>query len=154
MTLRDATTNDAPAISALVSDLVRRHIAPSLTDAGLAKLLSSMNEEATRQRIEDGWPHLLKIVDNELAGLIVISPPTHLFHLFVHSSMQRTGVARRLFHAADERVRKNTGERIATVNSSLNAIDVYRRLGFEISGSMVENQGVRFQPMVRTGGSE
>ena len=51
MNTRDATTKDAAAIAAFVSDLATEHIADSLDDGGLDILLASMNADSTRQRI-------------------------------------------------------------------------------------------------------
>ncbi|MBC8875122.1 MAG: GNAT family N-acetyltransferase [Planctomycetes bacterium] len=154
MTLRNATLDDASAISRFVTDLATEHIAPSLTDNGLSHLLASMNLESTQARIEDGWLHILQISDRDILGLIVVKPPAHLYHLFVDTPAQRSGVGRRLFRVADERTLRDNGIRIETVNSSLNAIDAYRRLGFVTSGAVVDVEGVRFQPMIRDSGEQ
>ena len=48
---------------------------------------------------------------------------------------------------------RDAGLPIITVNSSLNDIDAYVRLGFLASGTMVDVEGVRFQPMMRSAGN-
>ena len=50
---------------------------------------------------------------------------------------------------ADDWSVKENGQRLATVNASLNVIDVYNRFGFESDGPIVNTNGVRYQPMVR-----
>ena len=86
---RDATTKDAAAIAAFVSDLATEHIADTLDDGGLDILLASMNADSTRQRIVDGWPHICALDSETIAGLVVIKPPTHLYHLFVRTDLHR-----------------------------------------------------------------
>lgn len=147
---RDAIISDAPMISDFASSLASQYIAPSLEIGGLAILLESMNATATAERIASGWIHVCCMDDDQLAGIVVIRPPRHLYHLFVRSDLQRRGIGRNLFRTADDRVFKDTSTRILTVNASLNAVDAYFRLGFVPAGDVVNSNGVRFQPMVRS----
>lgn len=147
--IRDAESSDAEAISAFVSELAREHISGSLGDGGLEKLLANMNTAATRQRIADGWLHLVACRCNELCAVLVVKPPQHLYHLFVRSDLQRNGIGTTLLAVADARVERSTGSCLASVNSSLNAVTTYERLGFVIDGDVAEDGGVRFQPMRR-----
>lgn len=149
VTVRDARISDCPAISTLVTELITQHIAPSLTVAGLATLLATMDRESTERRIRDGWLHLVDVHDDDLRGLIVVKPPTHLYHFFVATRFQRSGIGRCLFQLADERTMRATGSPILTVNSSLNAVGAYCRFGFVAHGPVVDSDGVRFQPMTR-----
>ena len=149
MDTRIATETDADAIAAFVSALASQHIASSLGDGGLEKLLSSMDAKSTHQRIADGWPHTCAFDNGGLAGVVVVKPPTHLYHLFVRTDLHRTGIGKKLFIIADEWSFSTSGGHLATVNSSLNAINVYKRLGFDIDGPVVETKGVKHQPMTR-----
>ncbi len=151
MDIRMATINDAVAISEHVSVLSTKYIAPSLGDGGLEKLMSSLDVASTRQRILDGWPHLCAVDGDDLVGVLVVRPPNHLYHLFVHSDLQRTGIGKKLFVTADDRLYADSHCRLATVNSSLNAVCVYERLGFVANGPVADVGGVRFQPMERVG---
>ncbi len=152
MIYRDATLNDAEIVSQFVTALATEHIAPSLTAEGLAKLLAGMNVDATRKRIADGWLHVLRLSDDRLLGVVVVKPPSHLYHLFVETDYQRTGIGRALLRIANERTLCDTRREIDTVNASLNVIEAYMRLGFVPSGTACDIDGIRFQPMVRTGG--
>ena len=87
--------------------------------------------------------------DQCLAGIVVVKPVNHLYHLFVRSDLQSQGIGRILFTMADDRVFSESATRLATVNSSLNAVEVYRRLGFEPLASVQNVGGVRFLPMSR-----
>ena len=148
--IRIATVDDAHAISRLVSSLTLSHVGPSLGGGGLDKLLDSMDVTSTRKRLNDGWPTFCALQRRELVGVVVIRPPSHLFHLFVRSDVQGCGIGRALFEVADKIANEVAGVPLATVNSSLNAILVYERLGFVPEGPIRDVEGVRFQPMVRS----
>ena len=134
MNTRNATTADAAAIAAFVSNLASEHIASSLGDGGLDTLLASMTANATQQRLVDGWPHICAFDGDDLSGVVVVKPPTHLYHLFVRSDLHRTGIGRKLLSIADDWSVRTSGVRLATVNSSLNAVTIYNRFGFESHG--------------------
>ena len=149
MNIYTATISEAPEIAAFVSALSVEHIASSLGDGGIDRLLGSMNFEKTKLRITDGWPHICASENRRLAGIVVVKPPTHLYHLFVRSDLHRKGVGKTLFSLADKWSVETNGKQITTVNSSLNAVQIYRCLGFETDGPVTENNGVRHQSMVR-----
>jgi len=149
MNTRNATIKDAHAISAFVSALSNEHISSSLSKAGLDKLLGSMDEAATRKRIVDGWPHICITDESALLAVGVIKPPAHLYHLFVRTDQQRTGIGTKLFMIMDACSVDSFGSHLTTVNSSLYAVEAYRRFGFEVNGPIVETEGIRHQPMVR-----
>ena len=149
MNVRNATIKDAHAISLFVSALSAEHIGPSLGKGGLEKLLGSMDEAATKKRMVDGWPHICITHESALLAIAVIKPPTHLYHLFVRTDQQRTGIGTKLLKIVDAWCVDSFGTPIATVNSSLNAVEAYRRFGFNTDGPIIEIDGVRHQPMVR-----
>lgn len=149
MNTRNANLTDALAISDFVCELATEHIASSLDEGGLKKLLDGMNVSATEQRIVDGWPHICAFDGDEFVGVVVAKPPSHLYHLFVRTDRQRAGIGRKLFAMADDWSRMESGECLATVNSSLNAVQVYNQLGFDADGPVVDTEGIVYQPMVR-----
>lgn len=147
--IRIATADDAEQISSLVCAVARDYVGPTLGEGGLDKLLRSMNAASTRNRLSDGWPTFCASQDGQLAGVVVVSPPSHLFHLFVKSDVQQCGIGRALLEVADQAAVELAGHRLATVNSSLNALSVYQKWDFVPEGSVRDLDGVRFQPMVR-----
>ena len=149
MDIRDATSTEASAIATFVSSIASEHIASSLGEGGLKKLLDSMDAHATQQRIDEGWPHICAFVDDDLAAIVVVKPPTHLYHLFVRSDLQRTGIGKTILGLADAWCIKTSGTRLATVNSSLNAVHIYKCLDFDTDGAVLDTDGVRYQPMIR-----
>lgn len=149
MAIRPASIDDLIAISQLVTATVTTHIAPTLNPVGRQRLMTSVAEDATRQRFEDGWLHLVDASEGTIHGVIVIKPICHLYHLFVTTRRQRLGIGRQLFEAADAWTRHRHGSRLQTVNASINAIEAYHAFGFEADGSIREVDGITFQPMKR-----
>ena len=83
-----------------------------------------------------------------MVGFVAMRDQTHLFHLFVAAVHQRTGIARTLYgnrrdssHCAPDRSLK------LAVNSSLNAVPVYRSFGFVPAGAVMQAHGIAFLPM-------
>ena len=150
MKIRFAEKSEAEVISRFVSDLAVTHIGPTVSGQGLENLLRSMDAEATIARMTDGFPHWVALENSAIVGIAVVKPPSHIYHLFVRSDRQRTGIGRRLMNEALGFVSDRCGTATVTVNSSLNAVDAYRRFGFRESGDeVVDGAGVRFQPMSR-----
>jgi GNAT superfamily N-acetyltransferase len=150
MKVRFAEKSEAEAISRFVSDLAVTHIGPTLSGEGLENLLKSMDAEATIARMTDGFSHWVALEDCAILGIAVVKPPSHIYHLFVRSDRQRSGIGRRLMNEALRFVSDRYGSATVTVNSSLNAVDAYRRFGFREAGDeVVDGAGVRFQPMSR-----
>jgi len=150
MKIRLAEKSEAEAISRFVSELAVTHIGATLQVEGLENLLRSMDVDSTITRMTDGFPHWVALEGGAIAGIAVVKPPSHIYHLFVRSDRQRSGIGRRLMNEALWFISDRCGRATVTVNSSLNAVDAYRKFGFRNAGDeVVDGAGVRFQPMSR-----
>jgi GNAT superfamily N-acetyltransferase len=147
MKIRPADLSDAPEISRFVSELASTHIGPTLGVGGLEKLLASMAADSTITRMADGYPHWVAVEEGATVGVAVVKPPSHIYHLFVRSDRQRSGVGRLLLNEALQFISDTTSCGSITVNSSLNAVDAYQRFGFAATVDPKEDGGVRFLPM-------
>ena len=97
----------------------------------------------------DRYTYTVAEDDGDILGFIGIRDRSHLFHLFVSKDHQGKGISRRLWNNA-LRVASEQSDALAfTVNSSLNAVPVYRRFGFAETAPVVEKHGVAFLPMRR-----
>lgn len=143
--VRDAAPADVAAISALVVGLTQRWIAGDCTAEGAAKLLDSMAEGPTAERLRDGHRYVVAERSGEIVGVAALRLPSHLYHLFVREDAQRCGIARRLW----ETVRAHADPAApVTVNASRHALEVYRRLGFQAVGEEDRERGIPSTPMV------
>ncbi len=150
MKIRLAEKSEAEAISRFVSELAVTHIGPTLQIGALENLLRSMDVDSTITRMSDGFPHWVALEGSAIVGIVVVKPPSHIYHLFVRSDRQRSGIGRRLMNEALWFISDRCGRATVTVNSSLNAVDAYRGFGFRnVGDEVVDGSGVRFQPMSR-----
>ena len=138
----------------------------SLTDAfGISKLIASTSEiccfsEATPcpdwylislqpQAIEtlitsERKVFLLAISDQRIAGVLAIEDKSSIKYFFVDPEHQKMGIGKLMWQYASR-----NGEFGATlkVRSSLFAVPVYERLGFESIGPPASFNGLHFQSM-------
>jgi ribosomal protein S18 acetylase RimI-like enzyme len=66
----------------------------------------------------DGFPHWVALEDGAIVGVAVVKPPSHIYHLALHSDRQRTGIGRRLMAEALRFISDRCGRATVTVNSS------------------------------------
>jgi ribosomal protein S18 acetylase RimI-like enzyme len=147
--LRDATVDDAPRVSGLLTALAEEFIVGDFTTAGRSHLLAHFVVSEMASRLNSGEYRFHVAEDRaELVGVVAVRGATHLQYLFVAGSHQRSGLARRLWTLA--RLEAMSGGNAAgrfTVNASAYAVRAYERLGFRCVGPVKEANGVRFQPM-------
>lgn len=147
MDIRLAGTDDAGAISELVSVLTSEFISGEFSDKGRQHLLGSMTPQAIKGFIEDGYRYHLGEISGTLVGVVGLKGNKHLYHMFVAKKFHRQGIAKKLWeHAMQECInRGNSGE--FTVNSSAFAQPVYKKLGFTTLSGPKKHEDVMFYPM-------
>ena len=150
LTLRPALVADAPAIVALIDELM-----PFLTlhpdGAGAEKFIEHCRLPAIENYLsQEKYRYQIAHLDGELAGVVAMRDNTHLFHMFVPRALHRHGIALRLWQAARDAALARGEVTAFTVNSSLYALPVYTRIGFVPTGPKVEQGGIAFVPMQMT----
>lgn len=146
--IRAAEPSDAAAISALVSALVAKFIAPDCTPAGAEILLKSMSAQAVAGYIsQPNFDYQLATLDGELVAVVATRDNSHLYHLFVAEPYQGRGYAGLLWQQAKKRCIARAGTKIFTVNASPYAEALYRRFGFVAIQGRREQQGIVDVPM-------
>ena len=147
MNLRPGTVADAGPVAELIASF-QSELTVDPSGAGAEQYLASVSPRAEREYLES--PRYFYIVAEQagaIAGFIAIRDNTHLFHLFVARLFQRNGIAHRLWRAAREEAAKRAVPAAFTVNSSLNAVAVYKAFGFVPSGAVTTVHGISFLPM-------
>ncbi len=147
MIFRAATVSDASAISELILAFRHEYLLDP-TGRGAEEFLTSVSAEAERGYISSSrYYYLLGEAEGVLAGVIALRDGTHVFRLFVARNRQRQGLARELWRRARQTLGPVDQAMSFTVNSSLMAVPVYRRLGFEQTSPQVEMHGIAVVPM-------
>lgn len=81
-------------------------------------------------------------------GIIALKNTNHISLLFVDPNYHCQGVAKRLFSFLRGYLAAQGQKGKITVNSSPYAVEVYRRLGFKVTDSLQEQNGIKYVPMV------
>ena len=144
---RQIESSETATVSLLAREVFDQFVASHYQTEGVAEFHRYASAEALSQRHESGHITLVAEHSGELVGMIHLREPRHISMLFVHSSQQRSGIARGLLAAAGALVGDMDCE--FTVSSSPNAVSAYKRLGFLITGSEQCIHGIRFVPMQR-----
>ena len=147
LTLRPALVADAPAIVALIDDLM-----PFLTlhpdGAGAEKFIEHCRLPAVQGYLsQEKYQYQIAHLAGELAGVVAMRDNTHLFHLFVPRALHRRGLALKLWQAAREASLARGEVTGFTVNSSVYALPCYEGLGFVATGPRVDEGGIAYVPM-------
>jgi GNAT superfamily N-acetyltransferase len=147
MRIRPGTPSDANAVASLIASFQ-----PILTlepsGAGAEEYLASVSEDAEHQYLHSPrYAYLVAELEGRMAGFIAMRDRKHLFHLFVAAARQRTGIARALWEQARQLSLRAGAIAEFTVNSSLNAVPVYRSFGFVPASEVVQVHGIAFLPM-------
>lgn len=147
LTLRNATLEDADAISRLVVGLAH-HFLEDPDAAAAQPFLATLTPAATAQRIASpDFLHCVAEDDSGLCGVIALRGGSHLYHLFVRSDRHRRGIAGALWRHA----KALSGHDTFTVRSSLYAEPVYARLGFVREAPPRTDNGVTWVAMRHPG---
>jgi len=101
---------------------------------------------ATRQQKQINiW---LAFFGSELVGMIEIRDNKYISLLFVDKQFQGKGIAKRLFSKALKEIKaRDPGINRIYVHASPFSVPIYRKMGFIETGSMQEENGIRYLPM-------
>ena len=152
ITIRTATTDDAQRISALLNSLSCTYF-KSPTPAEAEAFLATLSEEAIRALVSRNDTEYVVAEAAEgsaLAGAAGMRSDGTLVHLFVDPKYQRKGLGRRMWELLRDGALARGHLGPFTVHSSLLAVPVYERFGFQVSGPPVEKNGGVSVPMACT----
>ncbi|MCV2402428.1 GNAT family N-acetyltransferase [Marinomonas sp. C2222] len=141
--IRVAASGDAKAIQSLVMSL--SHFYLEDIEAPLPKwFLKTLSLDAVIDRLTSSeYQTLVYVEDGIVCGYVSIKSESHLYHLFVCEEHQGKGIARQLWNAITSGSDVNT----YTVRSSLYAVPVYERLGFQRTGEVASKEGICYLAM-------
>lgn len=141
-----------PGLERIVSDLVastfQHDVAPHYSQEGIHEFLSYANPEALKTRLARNHVVLVAYQDESIVGMIELRDYCHVSLLFVDPIRQRNGIGLMLMTEALRLIRIHDSEvHEVTVNSSPNAVEAYKRFGFQVTGDLQVKNGIGFVPM-------
>ena len=132
----------AEALS-LVWEVFCRFEAPEYSEEGITEFKNFLNNEEEIGKL-DFYGAFDKASD--IVGVLAMRKPSHISLFFVKAEYHRQGIGRQLFEKmlCDYQPQ---GIGVFTVNSSHYAVEVYRKLGFKLTGNECITNGIRYTPM-------
>ncbi len=147
MIFRKAQRDDIEAISKLLTEMTKKYILSSCTSEGGEIILSSMSPDSIKAYFDSGYQYHVAEDDGAVVGVVGMKDNSHLYHLFIADSQQGRGLSRALWELARDECLANDNEGRFTVNSALNAQDVYLKFGFTPVDGIRERFGIKDIPM-------
>jgi GNAT superfamily N-acetyltransferase len=123
-------------------------VAPACTKRGQRSFKKYADPEEMTRRVRADHFVLLALADADIVGMIEIRSHRHVSLLFVGPEFQGRGIGGELLGKAIE-LCSSADPHLGgvTVNSSLNALGAYERMGFTAIGREQDINGVRSVPM-------
>ena len=131
------------AAAQLIAATFEQCVAHSMDARGIETFLAYAAAPALRARDAAGCATYVAYDGGTLVGVLHVRDGEHISLLFVRPDRHGQGIG----HALIERADRTT--RLASVNSSTNAVRSYERYGFKASGPEQVSDGIRFVPMRR-----
>jgi GNAT superfamily N-acetyltransferase len=146
--IREPGSDEIEIALRLVSSVFDEFVAPLFSEEGINQFRSFIELSSLEARLQENGFMLVAEMDREIVGVIAMRDWNHIFLLFVDGKKQRKGIAKMLLDQALQRCKAEgyPPERV-TVNSSPNAVEAYRRMGFVQTAEEEIRQGVRAVPM-------
>jgi len=144
MPIRKAKPSDAKSIHLLAISLGEYYNDDD--PSGMSPFFRNIiSVESFEKYLEDtrAYEHYVYEVNHQIVGYFSLLNETHFFLLFVDKNQHKKGVAKALVEYA----LKAKENKKYTVNSSLYAVEFYKKLGFVSSSLVQKHHGMTYQPM-------
>lgn len=146
--IRNLKADEIGKAHLLVSSVFDEFVAPLFSDEGVCQFISFIDPSNLKERLQDNSFILVAELKHDVVGVIAMRDWNHIFLLFVDGKHQRKGIATSLLDDALRRCeREGHKPEKVTVNSSPNAVEAYRRMGFVQIKEEEVHQGIRAIPM-------
>lgn len=134
---------------ALAEEGILEFGAPEYSEAGTAEFMSGISREAISKSLSEGSITIWTCEDEGKLVGVLGARPGHISFLSVSRGYIRTEIASRLLVFMNAQF----GEADITVNSSPNAVVIYKNLGFCAMDDERTINGIRFVPMKKAAGA-
>ncbi|MFT5519913.1 MAG: GNAT superfamily N-acetyltransferase [Enterobacterales bacterium] len=161
MKIKQATEDDAKAISSLILETASAQLRNEFSDDGWDLFLKLLNENTQKSLIKSKKFNYLVAVNenvavNEIVGVLATKDVNHLFHFFIKPSWQGKGLAKLLWNQAvieihdalnTKAIKAQNNDDSVSVNSSDFALKFYQHLGFVMEAGRQKKNGICYTPL-------
>ena len=144
LTVEKLDINDLLVVSQLIEQSFDESVAPTLNDEGIETFKKGLSVESLEKRFNSDNLFMICRNEKEIIGVGEIRDKNHLNLLFVETRLQKKGIGGKILNE----LICQTEENEVTVNSSLNAVGAYEKLGFDKIGLPSEVNSIKYQPMI------
>ena len=144
LTVEKLDINDLLVVSQLIEQSFDESVAPTLNDEGIETFKKGLSVESLEKRLNSDNLFMICRNEKEIIGVGEIRDKNHLNLLFVKTRLQKKGIGGKILNELICQIEGNE----VTVNSSLNAVGAYEKLGFDKIGLPSEVNGIKYQPMI------
>ena len=141
------------ATSQLIQKVIRQYNSDDYTEDGVNSLLEFTSEPFIRKLLSLGKTIGVgcSIAENDvekLIGVCIIRDWSHMLLFFVDGAYHGQGIGRKLFELAlDQCHQKSPDLNMMTVNSTIFALEAYKKLGFVPTDDPQHQNGIVYVPM-------
>ena len=143
---REMNLNELEETMELVKKVFDEFEAPEYRDEGIKNFYKFANVENIKKLLNENFKIVIVKDYSKIIGMLAIRDNSHIGMLFVDKAYHQKGIAKYLIRYAKGLYGMNNTD--ITVNSSPYAVEIYKRMGFEILSNEKETDGIRFTPMV------
>ncbi|GMH41937.1 hypothetical protein BSKO_09856 [Bryopsis sp. KO-2023] len=148
ISIKRTVSGEEQAIQSFVISVFDEFVGPDISQEGLDSFHYFMSLENMAERSKGNIQLAARTADGILVGVAEGRDNSHLTLLFVDKEFHGQGIGRRLFNEFIRIVKENdpSVEKI-TLNSSLFAFEIYRKMGFVQTAPEFKKVGIRCIPM-------
>lgn len=143
---REMLLGEEQAVCDLVKRVFDEYVASDCGQDGIGGFFRFANANAMKERVRSGGVVLVAQRGDELVGVLEFFPPNIIAMLFV--TVKRKGIATTLLKQAITKIRvANPTLEQLIVHSSPYALSIYQKMGFEVAGERITENGITYIPM-------
>jgi len=136
------------AICGLIIRVFSEFVAHQYSDQDILGFLKYIQPKFLSKRLQENSFVLVAVTQEKIVGMIELVGNRHISLLFVDEHLQRIGIGRELLKKSLKICRrKNPALKEITVNSSPNAVNIYKKIAFSVIDSEEEKNNIRFVAM-------
>lgn len=136
------------AVYELIKRVYDEFVAMDYSEVGNRFFYDWIEPSKIAQRQIDGRNLWVAYEGSMLVGMVETRDNKYISLLFVDKAFQGRGIAKSLFKVAlDEILERDPSTEKILVHSSPYSISVYKKLGFKETGTITEENGIRYLPM-------
>ena len=135
-------------ICALIIRVFSEFIAHQYSDQDIQGFLNYIQPRSLSKRFQEDSFVLVAATQEKIVGMIELVGNSHISLFFVDGHLQRISIGKELLKKSLKICRrKNPALKEITVNSSPNAVNIYKKIAFSVMEPEREKNGIRFVPM-------